>query len=89
MDSYEFENISFIKIDVQGADGEVLMGALQTIQRCMPIVVFEWEDQLAVNFSVTLDVIKRELSALGYGLSVLKAHNEKQIDYIAQPAGAQ
>ena len=89
LDSYEFENISFIKIDVQGADGEVLMGALQTIQRCMPIVVFEWEDQLAVNFSVTLDVIKRELSALGYGLSVLKAHNEKQIDYIAQPAGAQ
>lgn len=85
LDSYEFNNISFIKIDVQGADGEVLMGALQTIRRCRPVIVFEWEEILSRNFSVTLDSIMHELSNLSYEISPLKVHNEKQIDYVARP----
>jgi FkbM family methyltransferase len=85
LDSYEFNNIAFIKINVQGADGEVLMGALQTIRRCQPVIVFEWEEMLSKNFNVTLDSIKNELGDLGYEISALKVHNQKQIDYVARP----
>jgi hypothetical protein len=32
---------SFMKIDVQGFEGQVIWGALETIKRCKPIVVME------------------------------------------------
>jgi FkbM family methyltransferase len=85
LDSYELGDVAFIKIDAQGADGEVLMGALQTIQRCRPVVVFEWEDILATRFGVALEEVRRRLGSLGYEIDVLKAHNEKQVDYVARP----
>jgi FkbM family methyltransferase len=86
IDSYHFEDVSFIKIDVQGADGEVLMGALETIRRCRPVVVFEWEELLSRHFSVTFEDVLKSLSDLGYVIDRLKVHNEKQIDYVASPA---
>lgn len=86
LDSLELDGVVFIKIDVQGADGEVLMGARDTLQRCKPVVTFEWEDELSTNFSVTLDVLKQELKSLGYGLHLLRRHNKKQADYVAYPA---
>ena len=85
LDSYELDNVAFIKIDVQGADGEVLLGAIQTIKRCSPVIVFEWEEHLSKNFSVTFDSLISELTSLGYEVTQLKVHNEKQVDYIARP----
>jgi FkbM family methyltransferase len=85
IDSYQFDEVSFIKIDVQGADGEVLMGALETIRRCQPVVVFEWEDLLSRNFNVTFDHVVGCLADIGYVVTPLKVHNEKQIDYVARP----
>jgi FkbM family methyltransferase len=91
LDSYEFNDVAFIKIDVQGADGEVLMGAVQTIQRCQPVIVFEWEEILGSNFNTSLDAIKNKLSQLGYEMSVLKVHKVYDenlvdyMDYVARP----
>jgi FkbM family methyltransferase len=36
-------NIDLIKIDVDGFDGEVLAGAVETLRRCHPAVIFEWD----------------------------------------------
>ena len=85
LDSLELSNVSFIKIDVQGADGEVLMGAMDTIKRCRPVVVFEWEEYLSHHFSVSFDKLRKEFESLDYELSPLKVHNEKQIDFVARP----
>lgn len=35
------ETISFIKIDVEGAEFQVLTGAKETIKRCRPVIIFE------------------------------------------------
>ena len=88
VDSFELEDVTFIKIDVQGADGEVLLGARETLRRCQPVVTFEWEEELAASFSVSLDMLKKELKSLGYGLHLLKRHNKKQADYVAYPTPA-
>lgn len=88
LDSLGLAELDFLKIDVQGADGEVILGGRSTIERCKPVIVFEWEDKLSENFSVSLSDVKDILLPMGYTLSILSAHNEKQCDYIAMPIGA-
>ena len=35
-----------LKIDVDGYDGEVLSGGIETLRRCKPAVIFEWHPKL-------------------------------------------
>lgn len=41
LDSFIFDNVGFIKIDVEGYELEVLKGAVETIARCRPILYIE------------------------------------------------
>jgi FkbM family methyltransferase len=41
LDSYDFKNIGFIKIDVEGMEEHVLRGARQLIEREQPVVLIE------------------------------------------------
>jgi FkbM family methyltransferase len=87
LDSFEIADLAFLKVDTQGADGEVLMGAMDTIGRCRPWVVFEWEKHLSAAFSISFAEVTARFAALDYDVRVLWRHNEKQIDYLAIPAG--
>ena len=85
LDSYNLDDLSFLKIDAQGADGEVIMGALETLRRCHPIIIFEWEDELSKTFKVSLAHVERQLEKEGYSLRVLKEYNSKQRDFLCVP----
>ena len=41
LDSCTCENISLMKIDVEGLENQVLMGAYETIKRCKPVMIIE------------------------------------------------
>jgi FlaA1/EpsC-like NDP-sugar epimerase len=41
IDSFDLNNVSLIKIDVEGMELKVLSGAVDTLQRCQPVVLFE------------------------------------------------
>lgn len=41
LDEYELSYLDFLKIDVQGHEKKVLMGAEETLKRCNPVVVVE------------------------------------------------
>ena len=41
IDSYRFQNVGLMKIDVEGYEEQVLRGAVDTIRRCSPILYLE------------------------------------------------
>lgn len=44
LDSFDLDNVDFIKIDVEGFETNVIKGALETIRRCRPVILFECKD---------------------------------------------
>ena len=63
LDMFEFQDVTFLKIDVQGFEQEVLEGAIKTIERCKPIIHIEIEEQ---HRSGATKVIPDILKSLGY-----------------------
>jgi FkbM family methyltransferase len=61
LDQFEFENIDYIKIDVDGFELKVLQGAINTIEKFSPILVLEQEN----NDTEALEFCK----GLGYSIA--------------------
>lgn len=87
IDDLALADLTLMKIDVQGADGRVLLGARETIARHRPTILFEWEDRLSAHYGVSFAEVRGLLEGAGYRLDILFSHNDKQTDYIARPAG--
>lgn len=45
LDSFELRDVTFIKIDVEGHESAVIEGAMETINRCRPIIFCEIEER--------------------------------------------
>lgn len=62
IDSYDFNDVGFMKIDVEGYELEVLRGATSTIKRCKPVMYIEDDRK---DKSIALRAYIREL---GYNI---------------------
>ena len=60
IDSYNFTDVGFIKIDVEGYEYETLVGATETINRCRPIMYIE-DDRTAKSAR-----LRAYVESLGY-----------------------
>ena len=49
LDSFNLENVTFIKIDTEGHEGNVLDGAYDVISRCRPVLMVEIDEQYAME----------------------------------------
>ena len=64
---HSLRRIDFIKLDVEGAEGQVLLGALQTLSHFHPVVLFEFIPQYAARFGwQSRDQLVELLEGLGY-----------------------
>ena len=57
LDSFEFDHVSLIKIDVEGGEMEVCLGAYNTIDKWKPVILFEnkrQENKKVVDFFTDL-----------------------------------
>lgn len=66
IDSYNFEDVDFIKIDTEQSENEVIEGCLETIKRCSPIIFME-------NKRSEAAIAKDMIVKLGYNISTHRA----------------
>jgi FkbM family methyltransferase len=69
LDSYEFHNVGFIKIDVEGFEGAVMQGAMATIRRERPVVLIEIEER---HIERPIETALADLAALGFEVSFVR-----------------
>jgi FkbM family methyltransferase len=69
LDSFNLSDVSLIKIDVEGMELEVIEGAVDTINRCSPMLIFEaWgTDWFAEHRTKVMQFVE----SLGYSLTVM------------------
>lgn len=63
LDSYNFSNVAFIKIDVEGHELEVIKGAETTIAREKPVMLIEIEQRL---LTFAMDIVIEKVLGFGY-----------------------
>ena len=80
LDDLNLDNVSLIKIDVQGYETFVLEGAIETIKRNKPIILIEVEDSQLKLFNKTSTDIIEFFDSVSYNMCKIG-----DIDYIATP----
>ena len=45
LDTYAFDDVKLIKVDVEGHEQSVILGAIETLKKCSPILVVEIEQR--------------------------------------------
>jgi FkbM family methyltransferase len=66
IDDYNFKNVDLLKVDTEGADGLVLIGATDTIKRCHPVVIVEWKPKFDKRYPLPPKYQITYLEELGY-----------------------
>lgn len=67
IDSFNFTDVDFIKIDTEGYEPLVVQGALETIKRCRPIILYENKGH-AKRFGFNYNTVSDMLRPLGYNI---------------------
>lgn len=85
LDSFGFERLSLLKIDVETYENEVLDGALDTIRRNRPVMLIEImgghdPETASPDVLERIAVTREKIAALGYSVTQVFKH-----DYIAVP----
>ena len=91
LDSFTFEDIVFIKIDVQGYESFVVDGAKETIAKHRPYLFVEFEEHLLKEQGTSEAELKSKIEALGYIVKPFQegipyqSYTGKCLDYVAIP----
>lgn len=70
LDSYKFEDVDFIKLDVEGYEPFILEGARETVERWHPVILVEMTPLLSGRFGLDYMEPDRILKSWGYELMV-------------------
>jgi FkbM family methyltransferase len=86
LDSFGIENVTLIKIDAQGCDLKIMKGAVETIKKYRPKIIFEFEPPIAYYHNEDFDIdYKTFITGIGYNLKLLNDPTDCFYDYLAYP----
>ena len=83
MDSFAFNKVDFIKLDVQGAESKVLSGATKVIENFRPLVFIELEEQYLKKMGSSTKEVLEQLLRLDYG--IYRIMTDYPCDHVAVP----
>ena len=66
LDYFDFKDVAFIKIDVQGYELNVIKGAEKTIQKHRPYLFVEFEDDLLQEAGTSEKELQEKIESFGY-----------------------
>ena len=70
VDSFNYENVDFIKMDIEGYEFFGLLGAEETLKRCSPVVLIE-QNGLETKYGLQKKEAGKYLESLGYNLKAI------------------
>lgn len=80
LDSFNFNNVDLIKIDVEGHEYSVIQGAEKTIKKYKPLLIVEIEQRhIAAPIEVVFDLILK-MGYNGYYILDMSVHSVNQFD---------
>jgi FkbM family methyltransferase len=91
LDHYNFEDIVFIKIDVQGYESFVIDGAIHTINKHRPYLFVEFEDHLLRKQDSSEEKLQTKIESLDYIVKPFQpgipyqSYSGKCLDYVCIP----
>lgn len=65
LDIYRWDDVDFIKLDLEGFEPFAIKGAIQTIMRCRPVIMFEDKHRMAYRYGYEPGEAGRLLEGLG------------------------
>lgn len=66
LDNLQIKNIKLIKIDVEGAEADVLRGAKKILKRDHPKIIFEaWDEECLDEIKIILNPFKYQIKKIG------------------------
>jgi FkbM family methyltransferase len=77
----KLERIDLIKMDVEGHEWRVLLGARKTLERFNPVLVFEFSQRQWKNAGFRPEQVEEFLADLGYDLFVIRKEYTMSIRY--------
>lgn len=76
LDDFHLEHVDFLKLDVEGYELHALTGAVQTLNRCRPVVMIEVKAFRPPRFGLPTDAADKFLRGAGYR-EVARARNDR------------
>ncbi len=83
VEKHDLSRVDLVKIDVEGAELEVLRGMNSTLKRFRPKIIIELLPSLLRGFSVSREDVTDHLACLGYSISLLDAQHS---NYLCKPS---
>lgn len=81
---HALSRVDLVKIDVEGAEHEVLRGMKRLLKELRPIIIMELIEELLRSFSTTITSVTGFLEGFDYAVSSLGEHS----NYVCVPRGA-
>jgi FkbM family methyltransferase len=72
VEKHGLQRVDLVKIDVEGAELQVLRGMSATLKRLRPKIITELSSSLLEAFSVTLDTVQEYFRDIGYSVTPLE-----------------
>jgi FkbM family methyltransferase len=91
LDDFTFNDVKIIKIDVQGYEKNVILGAQETIKKHRPYIFIEFENHLLEKFGTNEDELREQIESLGYIMKPFQdgipysTHSGKCLDWVGIP----